>query len=138
MPAAYEATEEDRRLVKRLAEIGAPHRLIGKVLDITPVTLRKHFADELKKGKQTLNADVVKFLATAASGRALEEYPGEAKYKDCLTAAIFYAKTQLGWKETTKQEHSGPDGEALVTPVLNVAIGDKPKSASCSSEGTTE
>lgn len=29
------------------------------------------------------------------------------------TAAIFYLKTQAGWRETQKLEHSGPDGIPL-------------------------
>ena len=30
------------------------------------------------------------------------------------TAAIFWAKTQMGWKETTIQEHSGQDGGPIL------------------------
>ena len=36
------------------------------------------------------------------------------------TAAIFYLKTQAGWKETNVQEHTGANGSALQPPVFNL------------------
>ena len=32
------------------------------------------------------------------------------------TSQIFYLKTQAGWRETHKLEHTGPDGEPLAAP----------------------
>lgn len=34
-------------------------------------------------------------------------------------SAIFYLKTQAGWKETNVQEHTGKDGTALQAPVFS-------------------
>ena len=35
------------------------------------------------------------------------------------TSQIFYLKTQAGWRETQKLEHTGPDGEPLAaTPTV--------------------
>ena len=38
------------------------------------------------------------------------------------TAAIFYLKTQAGWKETTTQEHTSPDGSMTPTVIERVII----------------
>ena len=43
------------------------------------------------------------------------------------TSQIFYLKTQAGWRETQKLEHTGPDGEPLAatpTVIKLVAPGD--------------
>ena len=49
------------------------------------------------------NANVGKFLYQAASGQALAT---GATYSDCVRAAMFWAKTRMGWKETNVQEHT--------------------------------
>lgn len=46
---------------------------------------------------------VGKFLYTAASGKALEE---GATHSDCIRAAMFWAKTQMGWKEVQGVDHT--------------------------------
>ena len=59
---------------------------------------------------------LVKFLYQAASGQALTT---GATYSDCVRAAMFWAKTRMGWKETNVQEHTGANGTALTAPVFN-------------------
>lgn len=47
-----------------------------------------------------------------AIGSIANSLLSKAKEGD-LTAQIFYLKTQAGWRETQKFEHSGPDGGPL-------------------------
>lgn len=58
------------------------------------------FADAFKKGRGNAFAYVTgKIMNHIENGN--------------LTAAIFYAKTQMGWKETDVHEHQGKDGGSI-------------------------
>ncbi len=50
-----------------------------------------------------------KAIGTVAQGLLQQARDGN------ITAAIFYLKTQAGWRETQAIEHSGPDGGAIET-----------------------
>jgi hypothetical protein len=45
------------------------------------------------------------------------------------SAAMFYLKTQAGWRETSVQEITGKDGATLQVPVFNI-VGVNPKDES--------
>jgi hypothetical protein len=52
-------TEEQRRLVKKLAAVGTKHEDIAHMVNIrSPKTLRKHFREELDRGAAEANASV--------------------------------------------------------------------------------
>jgi hypothetical protein len=52
-------TDEQRRLVKKLAAVGTKHDEIAHMVNIrSPKTLRKHFRDELDRGAAEANANV--------------------------------------------------------------------------------
>lgn len=106
MPA-FKPTTEQRAQVQALSSFGVPQDVIAEFLSIDPKTLRKYFPDELKKASLQANAQVAKFLFTAASGQALGR---GASYADCIRAAMFWAKTRMGWNEVHKHELSGPGG----------------------------
>jgi IS30 family transposase len=43
------------------------------------------------------------------------------------TSAIFYLKTQAGWRETSRVEHTGPDGgpvQSITRKIIDPAAGD--------------
>ena len=46
-----------------------------------------------------------------ASGQALQT---GASHGDCVRAAMFWAKTRMGWKETNVQEHTGANDKPLI------------------------
>ncbi len=101
-------TDEDRKLVLSLAGFGAPHEYIaervhnpqtGKALGV--VSLRKYFRKELDSGKDQANTLVAQSLFRHATGSG----------KGAVTAAIFWMKTQAGWKEPPQGvELTGKDG----------------------------
>ena len=100
---AFEPTDEDRELVSKMTAVGIPQESQCLVVagGITDKTLRKHFRHELDTAKVTAN--------TAVGGKLF------SKAMEGDTAAlIFWAKTQMGWKETTTTEHVGKDGEPLI------------------------
>jgi hypothetical protein len=69
---------------------------------IDPKTLRKHFAVELKTAATKANAAVAnKLYQMAVAGHP-------------PAATFFWLKTRCGYRETTRVEHSGPGGTALI------------------------
>ncbi len=61
---------------------------------------------QYKKGK-------ARAIGTVAKGLLQKARNGDT------ASAIFYLKTQAGWKETNVQEHTGANGTALQPPVFN-------------------
>jgi hypothetical protein len=78
---------------------GIPEGEIAKLIanpqtnrPIDEKTLRLHFRSEIDRGQVKANTAVAQSIYRAAlSGN--------------MTAAIFWAKTRMGWKETTVLEH---------------------------------
>jgi hypothetical protein len=99
----FKPTDDERTLVSSMVAVGIPQDHIALVLrdGIAPKTLRLHFRRELDTAKIKANAKI-----------------GGTLYKKAMagdtTAAIFWAKTQMGWKETNVQENTGKDGEPLI------------------------
>ena len=90
----HEPSEASRQLVSLHSAIGTPQDDIAKVLRIDAKTLRKHYRDELDTGMIKANARVGKSLFDkAVSGDT--------------TAAIWWTKTRMGWREKQEIEHKG-------------------------------
>lgn len=112
MPAkAHKPTDESRAEVKALASFGLPQEDIAEYVGVSHVTLRKHYASELKLSAIKANATVGKYLFSLASGQAISK---GATHSDCKTAAMFWAKTRMGWRETNKVEVTGADGGPVI------------------------
>ncbi|MDQ1326689.1 MAG: hypothetical protein QG564_1820 [Campylobacterota bacterium] len=92
----FEPTEEQRKQVETLSGFGIPIEQLCAYININDDTLRKYFSDELVKGKAKANAKIAQTLFNKATG-------GDT------TALIFWAKTQMRWKETDKLEITGKD-----------------------------
>jgi hypothetical protein len=86
-----------------MTAIGAPQDDIALVLGISAKTLRKHYPKEVKLGTILANAAVGGALYTAATTKG----PGQ------ITAGIFWAKTRMGWRETSTVALVGADGGPL-------------------------
>lgn len=83
-------TAEERRQVEAMAGYGVPHEQIATLIGeegIDSDTLKKHFKKELAQGKAKANAKVGQTLFQKATA-------GDT------TAAIWWSKTQMGWRES--------------------------------------
>ena len=92
----HAVTKEKQRDILLLASYGVTHEAIAQHVGIDKKTLYKYYREDLDNAKLNAHSAVGKFLFEAASGMALEN---GAKHSDCIRAAMFYAKTQMGWKE---------------------------------------
>lgn len=89
-----EPTAAQRRQVEHYCSIGFTQDQIASLMDISDVTLRKHYASELKNGALKVHAQVGgKLFQKAMAGDT--------------ASLIFWAKTRMGWKEVTGIDHSG-------------------------------
>jgi DNA-binding CsgD family transcriptional regulator len=111
----HEATEKTRAEVAALKSFGVTYDDIAKYLGIDKKTLIKYYREDLDLAEIKANAQVQKFLFNTASGRALKD---GASYSDCVRAAMFWAKTRMGWRETTNLDHTSSDGSAVATRVV--------------------
>lgn len=91
----HQPTEQDRAKVKALSAYGIPQEQIARVFDIDSKTLRLHYRDELDLGVIEANAQVAKTLFS------------QATKEGNTTAAIWWTKSRMGWKEKHDVEHSG-------------------------------
>lgn len=103
----FEATPEMRVKVAIMASCGMPQPLICEQIinrqtgrPIDRVTLRKAFKEELATGKAQATALVAQSLFKKATGNGPQS----------VTAAIFWLKTQGGWKTTEALDVTGKDG----------------------------
>jgi hypothetical protein len=120
---SHKPTDESRAEVRALASFGLPQEDIAEYIGgISHVTLRKHYAQELKLSAIKANATVGKYLFSLASGQAIAK---GATHGDCRTAAVFWAKTRMGWRETDRLEHSGPDGGAIPVEIKRTIVDPK-------------
>ncbi len=103
----HQPTDKTRSEVSALVSFGIPQEDVARYIGIDAKTLRKHYADELDLAQTQANAAVAKYLYQAASGKAVHQ---GANHSDCVRAAIFWAKTRMGWSETDRTEHVSPDG----------------------------
>jgi hypothetical protein len=107
MGALHEPTEQTRAQVFALSSFGVKQDDIADFLGLSDDTLRKHYSEELRKAKTERNAEVAAFLFRSANGSTIAD---GASYSDCLRAAMFWMKTQAGWRETAQVDHTSSDG----------------------------
>jgi len=106
----HQPTEKTRAEIIALRSYGVPIKEVAAYIGIDDKTLYKYYREELENSATKANANVGKFLYQAASGQALAT---GATHSDCVRAAMFWAKTRMGWKETNVQEHTGANGTDL-------------------------
>jgi len=109
-------TPESRAQVSALYSYGIPQEEISRFLNIDPKTLRLHYRDELDSAHVKANAKVGQFLFQNASGATLKD---GATHSDCVRAAMFWAKTRMGWRETQSIDHT-TNGESIQPSVIEI------------------
>ena len=99
---AFEPNDAERKQVEALSGYGLPFEQIAALIrgGIDTDTMRKYFATELVSGKAKANGQVGKTLFQKVMA-------GDT------TAAIWWSKTQMRWKEVQHHEHSGVDGAPI-------------------------
>ena len=114
MPGSPEHIPDDktRAEVSALCAYGVPQEEIAVYIGIDAKTLRKHYRPELDAAKIKANAKVRRFLFEAATGDAMAK---GATFSDCLRGSMFWAKTQMGFREGDE-----PAGKADIDRVIEV------------------
>lgn len=95
--AAHEPTEANRATVEAMAGFGIPQRDISLVLRIDVKTLEKYYREQLDRGAAVANTKVAQNLFRIACGEG----------REAVTAAIFWCKTRMGWREVPREEPAG-------------------------------
>lgn len=114
---AHEPTAENRKQVETMAGYGITEPDIAMSLGISKPTLTKHYRRELDMGHIKANSAIAQALFKKATSDGSQS----------VTAAIFWAKTRMGWKETNVHEHSSPDGTMSPTRIEITAPDDDGK-----------
>lgn len=106
---AFKPTDDERKMVSQMVAVGIPIQQVAQVVrdGIAEDTLRKHFEAEIRESKIKANAKI----GGSLYNRAIN---GDT------AAAIFWAKTQMGWRET--QNVSMVDGDGNALPVQRIEI----------------
>ena len=112
---AHEKTDATTKTVVALYSFGVPQSQIAGYIGIDSNTLRKYYLPEMKVAKTGANAKVAQFLFNSATGQALKE---GAQYGDCLRAAMFWAKTQMQWREKQHINLTSSDGSMSPKPAI--------------------
>ena len=105
MTAKFIPTKAEREEVARLISVGITQDQVAMVIGITKPTLEKHFRDELDTAMITAHGKIgKKIFALAMAGDKI--------------LLMFYAKTQMGWKETNVFE-GNPDAPLAIKMEIN-------------------
>ncbi|UVK50954.1 hypothetical protein DBIPINDM_004150 [Mesorhizobium sp. AR02] len=113
----HKPDEASRRQVEALAGYGVPETGIADMIAVDPKTLRKHYRQELRIGHTKANSAVAQSLFRKATGEGPQS----------VTAAIFWAKTRMGWKETIINEHSGDPIQTISRIIVSPSDPEKLK-----------
>ena len=122
----HQPTDKTRAEIVALRSYGVPIKEVAAYIGIDDKTLYKYYKDELDNSAIKANANVGKFLYQAASGQALTT---GATYSDCVRAAMFWAKTRMGWKETNVQEEENKEAKNNPKNTITINVVDARKNA---------
>lgn len=109
----FEPTAEERQKVFQLTAAGFTVEDVARVIyrygkPISDKTIRKYFQKELSTAR-------IEAVGTVAARLFKKAIDGDT------TAMIFYLKTRGGWKETSVNEITNPDGSLTPTRIEIVA-----------------
>jgi len=98
----HEPTDKTKASVQSLISFGIPVKDVAAYIGIDDKTLSKYYNDIMTEARGAAKGRVGRYLFQAATGDLVEK---GATHADCLRAAMFYAKTQMGFRETDAQEN---------------------------------
>jgi hypothetical protein len=101
---AHTPTAQTREIASTLAGLGLTKQLIASTLQINYLTLEKYYLLDMEVGRAKTHAKVAKAIVENAVDNMN------------VAAQQLYAKTQMGWSETSKVEHSG--AQMVIAPWL--------------------
>ena len=101
----WQPTDADRLRAETLGGLGVPQDQIALLIGVTTNTLRKYLMPELKLGHAKATSQVAQTLYNRAT-----------KGND-LGAAIFWLKSQAGWREVQRVETTGADGAPIASTI---------------------
>ena len=107
-------TDKIRAEIIALRSYGVPIKEVAAYIGIDDKTMYKYYRAELEQSAMKANARVGKFLYEAASGQAMRD---GASYSDCVRAAMFWAKTRMGWRENAPILLEEKDNSVTVTVI---------------------
>ena len=117
----FEPTQDQRSQVKQMKALGIPEDRICKTITnpqtgkpVAPMTLARAFAAELESGATEFHTLVGNFILCAILGKKPAFGDAIKSEQVRMTAAIFYAKTKMGWKETVVNEQANKDGKPFL------------------------
>ena len=112
----FEPTQDQRNQVKLMKAVGLPEDRICKTITnprtgkpVAPMTLARAFAAELESGATEFHAMVGNFILCAILGKKPALGDAIKSEQVRMTAAIFYAKTKMGWKEVVNEQANKDD-----------------------------
>lgn len=101
--------EQSQELVRALVVAGWTHEKIASAVRVDEKTLRKHYANELDHAKAMADAMVSRSLLMQAVGGPRQEWE-----RANVSAAIWYSKTQMGWKQPDAEVKFTQEGGSIV------------------------
>jgi hypothetical protein len=81
---------------------------------VAPMTLARAFAAELERGATEFHTLVGNFIVCAILGKKPAFGDAIKSEQVRMTAAIFFAKTKMGWRETVNEQANKDDKPFLV------------------------
>ena len=104
--------------------VGLPHHMISQLMGIDTKTLLKYYGEEMADGKARASYAVSKTLYAQATGE--KDKDGNWTILPNLSAAIFWTKAQMGWREGSllQTQQLGADGKPIDPPKLGISFDD--------------
>lgn len=96
-PLPWEPTAEERRLVEHYVSIGFTQEQVALIMNKSVDSLDRYARHELDAGALKTGSKIAAKLYDKAM-------------KGDTASMIFWLKTRMQWRETSRHEHSGPDG----------------------------
>lgn len=110
----FKPDENVARQVEKLAALGVSQEDAGNILNFSVDTLMRRYAAEWNKGKSVAKAKI--------AGKLFEK--AMAGDSSCI---FFWLKTQAGWRDVTRVDHTSSDGTMASPLKLTVEYVDAQK-----------